>query len=181
MNILSTYYILGTCVQCFHKSFCLILPASYWSEYYLFSLFCEETKTHTVRYIIEYYTANKRQSLDSRTVWFHNTSVSLLLKYEISDMANTHCKTGTSQAPTESPSAFLELHTSLRSSIPNPFPIRRKCIPSHGNIGRNIICNKISTNSQRKTTLNHNLEMTHSDILLHTLAITWRNFSFQWT
>lgn len=112
MNILSTYYTLGTCVQCFHKSFCLILPATYWSEYYLFSSFCEETKTHTVRYIVEYYTTNKRQSLDSGTMWFHNTSVSLLLKYEISDMANTHCKTGTSQAPTESPSAFLELHTS---------------------------------------------------------------------
>lgn len=141
MNTLSTCYILGTCFMCFHNAFCLVLPASYWSGYYRLSSFCEETKIHTVRYIIEYHTASKRQSLDSKTMWFHNTSVNLLLKYEISDMANTHCKTNTSQAPTESPLAFPELHTSLFSSIPNPFSIRRKCMPPHKNIERNIICN----------------------------------------
>lgn len=67
--------------------------------------------------------------------------------------------------------------TPLCSQIsPTPLRIRRKCILPNTNIGRKIICNWISTNIQRKITLNHNLKTTHSNILLHVISSIQRIF-----
>lgn len=57
-----------------------------------------------------------------------------------------------------------------------PLQIRGKYISPNMNTGRKIICNWISTNIQRKTTLNHNLKMTHSNIWLYTLSTIQRIF-----
>lgn len=155
------------CARCFHKFSCLICPTNYWNGYYFLH-------TQTVVWIVAYYTASKRQSLDFMPVWLHNTSKIQLLKYEIPGLANTHCQVDISQTPVQSPLDFLALHTSLLSDICNP-SLRWKENWSHQQEHWEKHHLQLDyKNIQRKTTLNHNIEMTHSNILLHTISTSHR-------